>query len=268
MEYPQPLMIEKVKNVALADERISAVLMYGSFIKGEGDQYSDIEFYIFCRREIDHQQWVTDIRPIRMFFQNEFGTEVAIFDNLVRGEFHFAPIEEIEVIKSWQGLTSFEYAARMILVDKDKRLDEVLDPIPKDRPRHDSADHILWLGQSLLNNLLMIKNLILRGEYAHAQQCFQYPQKYLAWLIRLADNADNHWESPTKKLEQEISPAWYEAYAAAAPDLTLTAELMPARLDSAVQLSRKLFAQLNLPDDLTSLLEDIDKYPQAEQSAT
>jgi len=40
-------MIAKTKSLALNDKNISAVFMYGSVTKNEGDQYSDIEFYIF-----------------------------------------------------------------------------------------------------------------------------------------------------------------------------------------------------------------------------
>jgi len=262
MDYPQPLMIEKVKELAVADAKVSAVLMYGSFIKGEADQYSDIEFYIFCRQALHHESWVAGIRPVRMFFRNEFGTEVAVFDNLVRGEFHFAPVEDIEVVKSWEGLTTFEYADRMILADKDGLLAEVMSCISKERPRHDSADHIRWLGQSLINNLLMTKNIVLRGEYAHAQQCFQYVQKYLIWLIRLADGADNHWESPAKKLESEITRSWHEAYAACVPDLQ--ADRLMESLKAAVNLGLELFKKLEPGadlNDLKSLLKAVDEYP-------
>ncbi|MDR2946727.1 MAG: LinF [Candidatus Adiutrix sp.] len=255
MDFPQPVMIERVRELALADERISAALMYGSFIRGEGDQFSDIEFYLFYRSDPDHREWVAGVRPLRMFFRNEFGTEVAIFDNLVRGEFHFGPVEDIEVVKSWEGETSFEHADQMILADKDGRLAEVLSRVSRERPRHDSPEQIRWLGESLLNNLLLLKNLAARGEGAHAQQTFQFLQKYLIQLIRLADAADNHWENSAKMLEKEISAAWYAAYAACVPDLA--PGRMAERLKAAVALSRKLFVELNMADDLRALLEDI-----------
>ena len=42
-------MINKTKSIAQQDENVSAVFMYGSFTKNEGDKYSDIEFYIFLK---------------------------------------------------------------------------------------------------------------------------------------------------------------------------------------------------------------------------
>ena len=93
--------------------------MYGSFIKGEGDKFSDIEFYIFLRDDchIDKYKWISSVNPIALMFVNEFGTDVVIFDNLIRGEFHFLPLKEISIIKSWQGHTSFEFKEKMNLVD-------------------------------------------------------------------------------------------------------------------------------------------------------
>lgn len=46
MDMEQVVMIEKIRSQALADEGISAVLMYGSFANGEGDCYSDIEWAV------------------------------------------------------------------------------------------------------------------------------------------------------------------------------------------------------------------------------
>lgn len=210
-------LIEKVKNTSLTDPRISAVLMYGSFIKGEGDRYSDIEFYIFYNQDFDHKEWVNQIHITKIFFINEFGTEVAIFSNWIRGEFHFLPIQDINIIQSWEKHISFEYYKNMIIVDKEDKLANALFLIDKIRPSHSSQEEINWICESLLNNMLMIKGLILRGEFAHAQQAFQYIQKYLLFLIRLESDADNHWESPTKKIEQEISEEWYNIYKQCVP---------------------------------------------------
>lgn len=210
-------MIDKTRELANGDNYISAVLMYGSFIKGEGDQYSDIEFYIFYKQDFNHEEWVNQIYKTKVFFTNEFGTEVAIFENLIRGEFHFLPIEDIKIVKSWEKYISFEYYKNMILVDKEEKLTEVLTSIDKARPTHSSKEDIDWICKSLLNNLLMTKGLIQRGEFAHAQQAFQYIQKYLLFLIRLELDADNYWESPTKKIEQEIPSEWYDVYTHCVP---------------------------------------------------
>lgn len=262
MVLVQQNMIEQVCNLGRADDNISAILMYGSFIKGEGDRYSDIEFYLFHHRDFDHRDWVGRIRPVRLFFTNEFGTEVAVFDNLVRGEFHFAPLDEIEVIKSWAGLTTFEYAEKMNLLDKDGRLNTILSELDRSRPNHRQPDQIDWLAKSLLNNLLMVANVLARGEWAHAQQGFQYIQKYLLWLIRLSEGADNHWENPTKALECEISLASYRAYAACVP--SLESNSLKQALAAAITLAKDLFDSLAVDQSLMELLEEIKESGQKE----
>ena len=234
-------MIERVKSLAHQSAAISAVLMYGSFVKGEGDEYSDIEFYIFLNPDInfDKQSWITSIQKIELFFLNEFGTEVAIFENLVRGEFHFMDVDQVGIINSWIGLASFEYWENMILVDKDNRLLEVIEKIDKDGPRRDGIENIIWLQSSLINMLLFTKNLLLRSEWAHAQQNFFYIHRYLLWLIRIEANSTNHWESPTKKLEMDIPSIWYKKYSECIP--SLDQQNLHRAFLRCVNLARELF---------------------------
>ena len=54
-------MINKTKSIAQQDENVSAVFMYGSFTKNEGDKYSDIEFYIFVKNKenLDKKQKIS-----------------------------------------------------------------------------------------------------------------------------------------------------------------------------------------------------------------
>ena len=158
-------MIDKLRIHASADDRVSAVLMYGSFTKGEGDHYSDIEFYIFLREgcEINKKEWASHIRPIEMFFTNEFGTDVAVFDNLIRGEFHFHPVSNIGVIHTWQGRLDFSVRNKMNLVDKEGLLTDTLNSIEQIRPECNTSETITLLADSLINNLLFVGNVIRRG---------------------------------------------------------------------------------------------------------
>src|SRR5690606_31741009 len=150
----------------------SGVLMYGSFTKNEGDQYSDIEFYIFLKTKDNFfaEKWVNQIYPTALYFTNEYGSEVAIFENLIRGEFHFLTLNEIDIIKSWEGFVSFSNFDRMNLIDKDGLLAETLNQIKIKSPERITSEKILFLSQSLLNVLLITNSLIERQEYAHAYQ--------------------------------------------------------------------------------------------------
>lgn len=250
-------MIETTKSIAQGDENVSAVLMYGSFTKNEGDQYSDIEFYIFLKSKenFSAEKWVNQIYPTALYFTNEYGSEVAIFENLIRGEFHFLTVNEIDVIKSWEGIVAFSDFDQMSLIDKDGHLSETLDQINIKSPDRTSNENILFLSQSLLNVLLTTNNLIKRQEYAHAYQSLSNIQKYLLWLIRIATKRTQHWESPTKSLEKEIGKDWYSDFKLTTCDLD-TSNLKIA-FQNSLNLSKKLFDGLNVSMDLQRLLNRI-----------
>lgn len=251
-------MIEKVRQSALQDDDISAVLMYGSFTKGEGDRYSDIEFYIYHRSEEcpDKFAFVSQVAPVLLFFTNEFGTDVAIFENMVRGEFHFHPVSDVEDVKSWAAVISFEFKDKMNLMDKDGKLSDVLHSIPPLRPERDTPESREYLAQNLLNNLLFANNLILRGEYAHAHQLFGFIQRYVMWLIRLHLGKVNHWEAPSKKLEEDIPHEWLLKYKQCVP--SLEGKSLHNSLRSAVSLSDFLFAELDIPERIRLVLKKIN----------
>lgn len=248
-------LINKTKLLAEEDKNISSLLMYGSFIKGEGDEFSDVEFYVFYHNDFDHEKWVNQICETLLFFTNEFGTEVAIFDNMIRGEFHFLPISEVNIIASWEGLVSFEYYKEMVLVDKDFLLTSVLDAVDKKRPAHSSQDYIDWVYTSLINSLLQVRGLIERGELAHAQQAFQFIQKYILYLIRIEVGADNHWESPTKKAEIEIPIEWYDVYENCIPSLNGIS--LREKYDYCLDILKKEFKNISASDNVKEVLYKI-----------
>lgn len=253
-------LINKVKKIAEEDTNVSAVLMYGSFTKGEGDKYSDIEFYIFLndKANFSSHSWVAQVLPTYLYFTNEYGSEVAIFNNLIRGEFHFLPREEIKIILSWEGFVRFSEIDKMILVDKEGRLSSVLSQINVPRPDRCTQENIVWLSQSLLNVLLVTANLIKREEYAHAYQSLSNVQKFLLWLIRVNVGQTDHWESPTKSLEKELDTIWYLKFQ------EVTAELEPKKIrlafENSLRLSQELFQGLAVDADLQNLLDRITDY--------
>ncbi|MGO1245609.1 aminoglycoside 6-adenylyltransferase [Sphingobacterium sp. JB170] len=250
-------MIEKVQLWAQKNDAISAVFMYGSFVKDEGDIYSDIEFYVFLNPDIefDRYRWVNSIEHVHTFFINEFGSEVAIFRNLIRGEFHFLPVSEVSILKSWVGLISFEYFEKMSLVDKDGKLSAILINLDKDSPNRSSLESFKWICNSAINSLLHTRNLLLRGELAHAHHSLFYVHKYILWLIRIEVDSTKHWESPAKKAEEDLPAYWYKKYT------HCTANLEKRSLIDAYQqcfmLTLELFNKLQAPTDLVSLLDEI-----------
>src|SRR3712207_2391508 len=121
----QEVMIEKVRELCQQDERVVAALMYGSFALGQGDYFSDIEFYLFFDDEawdgLEEGAWVGQIAPLELYYVNEFGNGTAIFENLVRGEFHFEPSSNVGLVDAWE-TAWFPSLESLVLVDKNGEL--------------------------------------------------------------------------------------------------------------------------------------------------
>ena len=250
-------MIDKVRGLASADERVSAVMMYGSFTADEGDRYSDIEFYVFLREEsgFDKLGWLNGIRPVEMLFTNEFGTDVAVFYNLVRGEFHFHSVSEISIIRTWEGALDFRRRDNMSLVDKDGKLAAEFNAVVEVSPDWNTPGNTVWVADSLINNLIFTGNVIRRGEYARATHLFYFIEKYLAQLIRLHFDTTEHWLDPMKGLENEIPDDWYAKLSGCVP--RLSPDSLHECFGRAMGLAGELFTLLDVPQHNKLILEKI-----------
>ncbi len=109
-------MIEKIRELCGRDERVMALLMYGSFALAQGDRFSDIEFYLFFTDEaledLEEEAWVSQIAPLELYYVNEFGNGTAIFENLVRGEFHFEAASDVGLVDAWESAWSPRWSRR------------------------------------------------------------------------------------------------------------------------------------------------------------
>ena len=226
----QKELIANVKNLTESDERITACMMYGSFTKGEGDQYSDIEFYIFLKDSItsnfDSSNWLFDVAPYLMLYKNEYGTEVVIFKD--------------------SGYIPDTKA--MLIYDETGQLENYLSEISGARPNRlteENANFFLFIFSNLW---LMGINVLKRGEYARSLELLSQLQKNTLQLIRMAEkNADN-WLNMSKNLEKEISLENYKKFAKTTARLDKV-ELFEAYKNSlllVMDLQSHLIEQYNL----------------------
>ena len=213
----QKELIANVKNLTESDERITACMMYGSFTKGEGDQYSDIEFYIFLKdsrtSSFDSSNWLFDVSPYLLLYKNEYGTEVVIFDNLIRGEFHFLSEKDMNIIPSFKDSGYIPDTKAMLIYDETGQLENYLSEISGARPNRLTEENANFLLCNFSNLWLMGINVLKRGEYARSLELLSQLQKNTLQLIRMAEkNADN-WLNMSKNLEKEISLENYKKFA-------------------------------------------------------
>jgi lincosamide nucleotidyltransferase len=218
----QQRMIERVRQLCREDERLVAALMYGSFTRGEGDAYSDIEFVLFFRDDahskVDPREWVGRIAPVEIYFVNEFGNGTAIFSNLVRGEFHFDKASDMRLVEGWKEIAWFPKLEVTIVVDRTGELTRLLQPytVP---PRHDTPERVQTLCERFINWVLFGTNVLARGEHARALDNLSTAHRYLLWFARLSEGRTEHWATPSKSLERDISPGTYARFSTCAASL-------------------------------------------------
>jgi lincosamide nucleotidyltransferase B/F len=211
----QEVMIEKVRGLCQRDERVVAALVYGSFALGQGDRFSDIEFYLFFDDEasegLEEEAWVSQIAPLELYYINEFGNATAIFENLVRGEFHFEVASGVGLVDTWE-TAWFPSLESAVLVDKSGELSRRVSRLVRRPPEIDTPERALFLCCSLINWTLMGTNLLKRGEYARAEAFLSLVHGHLLQAMRLVEGRTANWLSPSRRLEEDVSADSYERF--------------------------------------------------------
>ncbi len=257
----QEAMIEKVRDLCEGDERVVAALMYGSFALGQGDYFSDIEFYLFFDDEaldtLDEEAWVSQIAPLELYYHNEFGNGTAIFENLARGEFHFEAVSKVGLVDSWESAW-FPTLESAVLVDKSGELSRRVSRLVRLPPEMDTPERALFLCRSLINWTLMGTNLLKRGEYARAEAFLTLVHGHLLRAMRLVEGKSANWLRPSRRLEEEVSADSYERFRACTA--ALDANQLVRAYTSTWEWSKELMDELatqhafTLPETLLTKL--------------
>jgi lincosamide nucleotidyltransferase B/F len=244
----QEAMIERTRRVCREDERLAAAMMYGSFAQGEGDGFSDIEFILFFRDEelegLDQKEWVSRISPVGLYFVNEYGNGTAIFQNLVRGEFHFDRASDIERVvgESMRDADWLPSLEDTLILDRTGELGPRLREIVGPPPERDTPEQIRFVCYCFVNWFVFGSNLFARGELARSLDLLGIVRDRLLQMVRVLEKSTLHWFNSAKFLESEISQTSYARYAACTARLDRD-ELRQAYL-SAWAWGRELMASL------------------------
>lgn len=211
-------MIKRLREASQDDEQVIAVLMFGSFATGEGDEYSDIEFAVFVQDELfndfDQRSWLQAIAPVAAYFKDDFGHHTALFQNGIRGEFLFLPASEIPIIEGWQGYGWFPSLETAVLLDRTGELSRYARVLVGAPPKRGDQAMVESLALNLISLMLFGAGLLNRGEHARAWALLSKVHENLLKLVRLHEGTTDHWPTPSRALERDLSEATYQRYLA------------------------------------------------------
>lgn len=257
----QTALLARLRECCAADERLVAALIYGSFASGEADAHSDIELWLFFARErwaeIDPPAWCAQVARLDLVVRNEFGSHVVVFPGLVRGELHFTTDDDLAAVARWPARGA--PIDRMIVVDRTGALARVLARLPEQPVVPDTADEVNVLCGRFASWLVLAHHVAARGEALRAWDALAHVQRHLTWMMRLLEQQTDHWLTPSRCAERELSAtalaALRRATCVAEPTALRSALsaawdegsrcwiLLAARFER--QVPRELFAQLD-----------------------
>jgi len=214
----QQQMIERTRSLCQQDSRIVAALQYGSFSIGEADEFSDIEFAFFFADDtlptLDQATWVAQIAPVALYFHDDVGHHTAIFTNLIRGEFHFEAASAIPTVAQWRGNAWFPSYESAILLDRTGALAGALKELIGPPPVRDTPTIAMQRMINFANWMVFGRNVFARGELARALDILSLAHRNVLWLARLVEQTTDHWPTPSKGLERDLSAQAYQRYQA------------------------------------------------------
>ncbi len=223
----QTHLIQRVKDLCRADDRLDAAMMYGSFTYGEGDAFSDIEFVLFFHDDalvtLDQRAWLGQIAPVRSLFINEHGITAVILQapngDLIRGEFHFDPVSRLPIAESWRGVITFPSLDSTLIVDKSGKLTPYLDAIIGPPPPRADREALQHGADSFINWMLFGFNVLRRGEHVRALELLNILHRHLLHMVRALEGCTDHWLTPSRLAERDLSPDAYARLKACAAGL-------------------------------------------------
>lgn len=260
----QEELTDRVRAAAEADPGVVGLLRYGSFVHGEGDTHSDIEFYLYVHDGFDIDRFLDGMAaPTLLRHRNQFGVLAVVFEqDLVRGEIHVEPPSSIEDGRGWSAGLSGASVADVVLLDRTGRLRAAVETVVGPDPDRSDAKTMAWLAGEALIWLLMADDLLRRGEIARAHNflvSLAHPE--MLRLARARHGSTGNWLTPSRRLEGDLPSEVVERYRACVPDLASRA------VDRAIGETWDWLRQLggeHLPSPLASRLDRRLRRPPAE----
>ncbi|WP_386843266.1 hypothetical protein [Deinococcus taklimakanensis] len=247
-----------IRKAILSDERIEFALTYGSLAQGNGDAFSDVEFYLYTAEAVtlNLNSWVQQVLQgsefqIHLSVVNEFGTPNFVLNGLLRMELHALPVSRMRELLDWP--SPHVYPNQMVVKDSEDRLRTLLDELaqkPGPQPKAEAQDIL----DRTLNWLTFGLNVLARGERVRALELLGWVQGGLLRLARLEEASTAHWLNASRQAELELSDRALQRYR----QITGGLDQLTAAYANAVHWAAELAKHLDLNLD-ARLLEELQE---------
>ncbi|MFA7426312.1 MAG: Lnu(F)/Lnu(G) family lincosamide nucleotidyltransferase, partial [Desulfosarcinaceae bacterium] len=117
-------------------------------------------------------------------------------------------------ISTWQGYGWFPSLEAAVLLDRSGELSRYASALVGGPPKREGAPLVEGLVLKLISLMLFGANLLNRGEYARAWALLSKAHENLLKLVRLHEGATDHWPTPSRALEKDVSEDSYNRYLA------------------------------------------------------
>ena len=98
------------------------------------------------------------------------------------------------------------------MLDRSGELSRYANALVGGPPKREGALLVEGLVLNLISLMLFGANLLNRGEYARAWALLSKAHENLLKLVRLHEGATDHWPTPSRSLENDISEVLYNRY--------------------------------------------------------
>lgn len=249
--HVQDRLDRAVREALLTDDRVVAALAYGSRVKDEDDAHSDVEYWIVADEDWTVAGMLQEVEPPLSLSRNQFGSDVAIWSGLVRGEFHPIRPDQLHLIAAWPQRDA--QVERMVIKDDAAgRLATTLASLPERLLPPTTPSEVVSVCEQFANWWLMSWHLRLRGERERSRLVSRMARDGLISMARLRHGATDHWLSHASRFEIEL-PARL---------VTQVRSLMDDDLDGLWCVGRQLWLELAVRHDFevpVALLAEIDE---------
>ncbi len=145
---------------------------------------------------------------------------------------------DIPVISTWQGYGWFPSLDAAVLLDRSGELSQYASALVGGPPSREGAPLVHGIALNLVSLMLFGANLLNRGEHARAWALLSKAHENLLKLVRLHERSTDHWPTPSRALEADLSESVNRRY------VTCTASAEPDELCTAYRESWKWILEL------------------------